>query len=122
MTLGREAAGRQGLMELGDRRVVYQEGAARMSSMVWRPTGGFARARHSIRSLGGSSSSLAADGPWAWFRLIDKGSIQKTSTQDRFRVKFSIKGLSASYEIRAGSVINPFLNQELRMMGCPESL
>jgi type VI secretion system protein ImpL len=123
MPLQLDAEASQSLIELGDQRVVYQHGPARLSTMVWPPTGGFARARYSIRSLStGSSSSLAADGPWAWFRLIDKGNVQKTSTQDRFRVKFNIKGLSASYEIRAGSVINPFLSQDLRMMGCPESL
>jgi type VI secretion system protein ImpL len=123
MPLQLDAEASQSLIELGDQRVVYQHGPARLSTMVWPPTGGFARARYSIRSLStGSSSSLAADGPWAWFRLIDKGNIQKTSTQDRFRVKFNIKGLSASYEIRAGSVINPFLSQDLRMMGCPETL
>jgi len=118
-----DAAASQGLIELGEQRVVYQHGPTRLTSMVWPPTGGFDRARFSIRaSNSGNSASITADGPWAWFRLIDKGSIHGSSTRDRFRVTFEAQGLKATYELRAGSIINPFTSQELRLMSCPAQL
>jgi type VI secretion system protein ImpL len=123
MPLQLDATASQGLIELGDQRLVYQHGPTRLSRMVWPPTGGFDRARASIRSLStGETTNIATDGPWAWFRLIDKGTKHSSSTKDRFRLTFNIEGLKATYEIRADSVINPFSSQDLRLMGCPESL
>ncbi|MFT6895915.1 MAG: type VI secretion system protein ImpL [Paraglaciecola sp.] len=123
MPLQLDGAASQGLIELGDQRVVYQHGPTRLSRMVWPPTGGFDRARASIRGLStGASVNISTDGPWSWFRLIDKGSKHNSSTRDKFRLTFEIQGLKATYEIRADSVINPFSSQDLRMMGCPESL
>lgn len=123
MPLQLDAAASQGLIELGDQRVVYQHGPLRLSRMTWPPSGMSERARFSVRSLNtGSFSSIASDGPWAWFRLLDKGQTNVTSTRDRFRVTFEAEGLKATYEIRADSVINPFITQELRSMRCPETL
>ncbi|WP_102794739.1 type VI secretion system membrane subunit TssM [Bowmanella denitrificans] len=117
-----DASASQSLIELGDQRLVYQHGPTRLTQMVWPPSGGLERARFSIRSLSGNSTGIATDGPWAWFRLIDKGNSQATSTRDRFRVTFNAEGLEASYEIKAGSVINPFNKQALRSLGCLDSL
>lgn len=123
MPLQLDAQASQGLLELGDQRVVYQHGPVRLSRMVWPPTGMSERARFSIRTLSdGNFRTLANDGPWAWFRLLDQGRAQAASTDDRFRVTFDVQGLEATYEIRAESVINPFTGQHLRRMNCPETL
>lgn len=117
-----DASASQSLIEMGDQRLVYQHGPTRLTQMVWPPTGGLERSRFSIRTLSGNSTGIATDGPWAWFRLIDKGETQATSTRDRFRVSFQSDGLQASYEIKAGSVINPFNKQLMRSLGCLDSL
>lgn len=117
-----DASASQSLIEMGDQRLVYQHGPTRLTQMVWPPTGGMERSRFSIRTLAGSSTGIATDGPWAWFRLIDKGESQATSSRDRFRVNFHSDGLKASYEIKAGSVINPFNKQVMRSLGCLDNL
>ncbi|MDN4502248.1 type VI secretion system membrane subunit TssM [Alteromonadaceae bacterium BrNp21-10] len=123
MPIQLDATASQSLIELGDQRIIYQHGPARLTRILWPPSGGFDRARLSMRSLNtGSSSSITTDGPWAWFRLMDKGSMHKSSNNDRFRVSFDIQGLEATYEVRADSVVNPFMTRDLRLMGCPESL
>ena len=123
MPLQLDAAAGQGLLELGDQRVIYQHGPVRLSRMQWPPTGMTERARFSVRVLSdGSQRTLSSDGPWAWFRLLDQGRAHATSTQDKFRVTFAVDGLDATYEIRADSVINPFTGRHLRMMTCPETL
>ncbi len=123
MPLQLDAAASQSLLELGDQRVVYQHGPLRLSRMNWPATGMSERARFSVRSLTtGSFASIATDGPWAWFRLIDKGRTSQTSTSDRFRISFTAEGLESTYEIRADSVINPFMTRELQSMRCPETL
>ncbi|MGJ8680369.1 type VI secretion system membrane subunit TssM [Paraglaciecola sp.] len=114
---------KQSLIELGDQRLVYRHGPTPNVQMVWPPNGGLARARFSIQVLNSDNTgSFSTDGPWAWFRLIDKGVINRNSTRDSFTVTYKEKGLVASYDLHAGSVINPFMDDEIRMMSCPESL
>ncbi|MBC3766685.1 type VI secretion system membrane subunit TssM [Neptunicella marina] len=123
MPIQLDAKASQSLIELGDQRITYQHGPARLTRIVWPPTGGFERARLSVRNLSSqAATNISTDGPWAWFRLMDKGEKHSSSNRDRFRVTFELGGLKAGYEVRADSVYNPFISQDLRLMGCPESL
>jgi len=68
-----------------------------------------------------ADSTITQDGPWAFFRLIDQGQVSSTAP-DRFQVTFTAGGHSAQFEIRAGSVLNPFSLKELHQFRCPGSL
>ncbi|MBI5276028.1 MAG: type VI secretion system membrane subunit TssM [Burkholderiales bacterium] len=63
----------------------------------------------------------AADGAWAIFRLVDKGSADPSATGDRVRTGFSGPGgARAQLELRTGSAAyNPFRLRELEAFGCP---
>ena len=63
----------------------------------------------------------SAEGPWALFRLVDKGAIDPASTGDRMRVNFSSPaGARAQLELRTGSAAYiPFRLRELESFGCP---
>jgi type VI secretion system protein ImpL len=71
-------------------------------------------------SLGGQSLT-SVDGPWALFRLIDKGVIDPSSTGDKLRVGYAANnGSRASLELRTGSAaFNPFRLRELESFSCP---
>jgi type VI secretion system protein ImpL len=72
-------------------------------------------------SIGGQQVA-AADGPWALFRLVDKGAVDPASTGDRVRVTYSApSGSRAQLELRTGSAAyNPFRLRELEAFGCPK--
>ena len=58
-------------------------------------------------------------GAWAWLRLVRKGQLSATTQSDLFNLRLGLSGFSASFELRAGSVDNPF---DLKMFGnfkCP---
>jgi type VI secretion system protein ImpL len=65
------------------------------------------------------NSSITKDGPWALFRLFDQGTITPGGGPDRFTVTFNVGGHNAAFEIRAGSVFNPFSLKELHKFRCP---
>lgn len=64
----------------------------------------------------------ATDGPWAWFRMMDKGIVQTTAQGERYRLTFDLDGRKATYQLDASSVINPFRRLELQQFRCPVSL
>jgi type VI secretion system protein ImpL len=71
-------------------------------------------------SLGGQQV-VAADGPWALFRLLDKGTTDPSVTGDKVRVGYSISnGQRTVLELRTGSAAyNPFRLRELESFACP---
>lgn len=62
-----------------------------------------------------------AEGPWAIFRLVDKGAADPASTGERVRVNYTgAGGARAQLELRSGSAAyNPFRLAELQSFSCP---
>jgi len=79
-------------------------------------------ARPGIQLSMNGQQVASADGAWALFRLIDKGSKDPSSTGDRVRVGYvGASGSRAVLEVRAGSAaFNPFRLRELESFGCPK--
>src|SRR6266853_721690 len=62
---------------------------------------------------------LAETGPWAMFRLFGRGTLQQAGSPERYTLSFSLGGRSATFELRAGSVMNPFAPGVLQDFRCP---
>ena len=62
------------------------------------------------------------DGNWAWFHMIDKGSLEATSQGERYILSFDLDGKKAMFELTASSVINPFRRDMLEQFHCVDSL
>ena len=77
-------------------------------------------ARPGARLLLGGQQVVAAEGPWALFRLIDKGVLEAGSGGDKLRVAFAAPAGKVTLEVRAGSsAFNPFRLREIESFGCP---
>lgn len=120
-----DRSARQVQLELGGQRLTYRHGPTRLGNMQWPPPDGLMVARLEFTPLGGSTAgtSLTAEGPWALFRLLDKGRLRKVSNSvDRFRVSFEVDGLTAIFELKAASVANPFWLAGMEGLRCLEKL
>ncbi len=73
-----------------------------------------------LPEIDGVKSTIALDGAWALYRLLLLGSISQKG--DRMFVRFVIGGREASFEIKVGSLENPFLLPALRNFTCPKEL
>jgi type VI secretion system protein ImpL len=77
-----------------------------------------------VRVAFDASSSPAGNllhysGPWALFRLFD-GRLQQSGSSDKYTLTLVSGGHQALFEIRAGSVQNPFAPGLLRNFQCPK--
>lgn len=103
-----DKAARQIEIELGGQKLAYRHGPIRGHSLQWPPPSGAPRARIVFTPIGDASPVvMSAEGPWALFRLLDKAQVAPI-TADKFKVTFTAQSLTASFELRAPSVINPF--------------
>ncbi len=111
----------QFLLDLEGQKIVYRHGPTRIINATWPGPDAPSQVRIVFEDTSGNRPSITEDGPWAWFRILDRSKLEPLSS-DRIRVTFSVAGLKATYEIRANSVINPFMMKELQEFRCPGGL
>ena len=108
-------------LNLDGQQLVYFNSATRPTPMTWPGKDGTNLISLSFAPVDGTGEVLSSEtGAWAWLRLIRKGRLAKTDLPELFRLTLSLGGYSASFDLRANSVENPF---DLGMFGnfrCPE--
>ncbi|MDR2164518.1 MAG: type VI secretion system membrane subunit TssM [Zoogloeaceae bacterium] len=65
------------------------------------------------------TSTIIAHGPWAVFRLLDRGKIINTANPDRVLVEYDFDNRKALLEISTGGQQNPLNSRLLRNFKCP---
>jgi type VI secretion system protein ImpL len=105
-------------VEIDGQTATFTPGPVRPQQLQW-PGSGAGLARVGVGSQTGDSPAVT--GPLAWFRLLDQSDVRRSAAADRFSVRFSSGGKSASFDIRVGSVLNPFTMRELSAFRCPDS-
>lgn len=112
---------KQVTIDLGDQQIVYSHGPTRPVSVAWPGTASriiSARLAFDPPPTTGSPV-IQTSGPWALFRLFDRGTLRATGSADRYVLDFILGDRTASFEIRAGSVLNPLAPGLLRDFRCP---
>lgn len=84
--------------------------------MTW-PGGPTGQAAVTFESGSGAGANLPFQGPWAWFRLLQRTQIQPQSDV-RYMLTFSAGGKSARVQLEAASIRNPFAHPELLRFHC----
>lgn len=117
-----DAEAPQFLLDLEGQKVTYSHGPARPSPLQWPgPEPGRVQIAFSPAAASGRSG-LTEDGPWAWFRMLDKADMNPTRDPGRFTVTFRVDNRHMRYELRASSAFNPFRLKELAEFNCPARL
>ncbi len=70
----------------------------------------------------GKQPDPKTEGAWAWLRMIDRGTLEPTAQNERYKLSFNLEGRKVSYELTASSVINPFRRDALEQFHCPDQL
>jgi type VI secretion system protein ImpL len=100
--------------------IVYAHGPPRQNSVTWPGPKRMNSARLVFRPAPSSGPSvLQANGPWALFRLFGMGTLTQNGGSDSYKLSLTLGDRNASFEIRAGSVLNPFASSVLQEFKCP---
>ncbi|HXT81673.1 MAG TPA: type VI secretion system membrane subunit TssM, partial [Acetobacteraceae bacterium] len=116
-----DAGAKQVTIDLDGLTIVYAHGPQRATSVTWPGTTNRINSARLVFDPPPSSGPpvLQATGPWALFRLFGQGTLQQAGSADRYILSFHLGDRQASFEIRAGSVLNPFAPGILRDFRCP---
>ncbi|MGF6346340.1 type VI secretion system membrane subunit TssM [Variovorax sp. W2I14] len=98
----------------------YIHGPVQAFTVHWPgPRGGAMAEITANPRISGPTSTLLASGPWALFRLLEKGRIVNTATPGRLSVEYSFDGRKALIDINSGSQPNPLNSDVLKGFRCP---
>ena len=108
-------------LEIDGQPVDYLANTPSRASSILLPSG---KGAGSVRleALPALRVDLGADGPWSWFRMMDKGVLESGPQGERYKLTFDLEGSKMVYQLNASSVMNPFRREALEQFRCPASL
>ena len=116
--LDADPASSHAVLTVGAQQRIDPKAPAAFQTMRWPAPDGAAQARI-VDDSGTRTETRSADGPWAWYRLLDQATLQRVSA-DRVVASFRLAAHTAQYELRAASVINPFQVDAAEAFQCPK--
>jgi type VI secretion system protein ImpL len=110
-------------LDVDGQELRYAHGPARPVAFTWPGPSGANTVRLSFAPTGGEPpATMVKEGPWALFRLLNEGRLQRTEQPDVFEAEVGAGGHSLRLRLRAASVENPFDLRVLSGFACPETL
>jgi type VI secretion system protein ImpL len=111
-----DTGAKQVTLTLGATDITYAHGPLHQTALVWPGDQGMDSVRLSFDPPG---EVIEAQGPWALFRLFDKGALTRGASPELYDLSFTAGPRQATFSIRAGSVLNPFAPGVLQGFRCP---
>jgi type VI secretion system protein ImpL len=111
-----DAAATRFTLDLDGQRFEYRHGPTQSLAMTW-PGGSVGQAAIAFEQKTGVGPSSVQQGPWAWFRMLDKAQVQRDS-DTRLRISFTAGDRSMRAVLDAASIRNPFIRDELAGFRC----
>ncbi|NML34750.1 type VI secretion system membrane subunit TssM [Paraburkholderia antibiotica] len=110
------------LIDIDGQSLRYAHGPVTNFPITWPgPRGGSMAGITANPRIRPDTSTLMAEGPWALFRLIDRGHASSTLAASRSAVDFSFDDRHAVLELTSGAQSGPQLTALLRGFRCPGS-
>jgi type VI secretion system protein ImpL len=114
-----DAGAKKVTLELGGTMIVYEHGQPNATQVTWPGSTGMSTVRVVFDPPPAAGGGLQASGPWALFRLFEQGGLRRAGSAERYQLTFRSGEREAVFELRAGSVLNPFAQGVLREFRCP---
>lgn len=103
-------------LDIDGQPITYFHGPVNAKPVVW-PGPNPGRASVTFEERGPARPNIVAEGPWAWFRLMESGQGQP-ETEAVYLVTFQKGGHEMRIRIESASIRNPFGKQALQQFRC----
>jgi type VI secretion system protein ImpL len=110
-------------LDIAGQSLTFNHGPPEQARFQWPAANGATLVRVTMTpTAGGQAQIIERDGPWALLRLLDGAKVTSSGQPDKFRIAFTGGGGTATFELNANSVNNPFTMSALRSFRCPARL
>ncbi|MGZ0717729.1 type VI secretion system membrane subunit TssM [Pseudomonas palleroniana] len=105
-----------------DRKLSYSHGPILPSLFTWPSQALGTRLKAVVTLLDGRTVQQSQEGAWAWFRLLDQGTLSAGPSVDTQWLTLSFDGYKVILQIRNVGFEQPFGDANVRAFRCPYSL
>ena len=109
-------------LNVDGQQISYFHASAAGVPMTWPGTGTNMISLSFVPSGNEPEAIRTVTGEWAILRLIGNGQLRPTNLSDLFDLRLGADGYSASFQLEANSVVNPFDLQLFSGFPCPQGL
>ena len=110
-------------LDIAGQSLTYSHGPTESMPFQWPGAGGKTLVRETMTpASGGNATEVDKDGPWALLHLLDTAKVVPSAQLDKFRLIFTTPSGSATFDLNATSVRNPFTLTALHAFRCPANL
>ena len=109
-------------LNLDGQVISYEFGPLLPDQLTWpgpRPGSG---TDITLKQVDGNDITIYENGDWAWFRLLDKVKLNRSSGASKFNINFRVSGYSALYTLTAGTAYNPYRLGSRIQFTCPAAI
>jgi type VI secretion system protein ImpL len=118
--LSLDAGAKQATLDLDGTTIVSIHGPPVSAQITWPGQTRMQRVRLSFDPPpSGGPAALQETGPWAMFRMFGHARMKQGDSPEKYTLTFQVGDREAVFEIRAGSVLNPFAAGVLQDFRCP---
>ncbi|GAC1338167.1 MAG: type VI secretion system membrane subunit TssM [Acetobacteraceae bacterium] len=110
-------------VDIGGTTLVDNHGPVEPVQFQWPGPNGRTQVRTTMTPASGANADVRDfAGPWALLRMLDSAKLTATPQPDKFRIAYAGGGGTATMDLIANSVRNPFNLPALRSFRCPAKL
>jgi type VI secretion system protein ImpL len=117
-----DSEAKQITLAIDGQEIVYDGGSPRPTVVQWPGPGGVRQSQITVEEKDGQKYTLERSGAWSLLRLLDAGQLDSLGGPDRWRATFAVGPHRVTYQIKAGSVMNPLAMRDLDRFRCPRGL
>ena len=110
------------MLNIDGQRINYSHGPLLSETLNWPSSSTFSQVQVQFSPETPIGGSRTEHGAWAWFRMLDKSSIQAVDGTEQFRLTFTLADRWITYDLSARSAYNPFKLSQLRSFRCVPNL
>ena len=115
-----DSTSRQVTLDLNGIAISDVHGPERATQVTWPGPQGMGTVRLTFDPpLSTGATGLQTTGPWALFRMVGKGKLQQQNGAELYQLGYNLADRQVTFQIRAGSVNNPFSPGLLQSFSCP---
>lgn len=109
-------------LQVNDQKLFDYQGSYKTSPFSWPAKDHEGMAQLIFNTQDDKTQQLNESGPWAWFKLLNKATLAKTTDTQHYSILFKLNGLTSKYELIAKTVINPFIPGVIDKFDLPKDI
>jgi type VI secretion system protein ImpL len=109
-------------ISINDQKSSSSNQSATLAYISWPGTDDISNVTINLQNDQGQIYTVSEDGPWAWFKVLDKTNLRQDKDSQHFTFNIDMNNFTSKYSLIASSPINPFIPGIINQYRAPDEI